>query len=227
MSQEALAKVEKFHNSETEVLFDTRSAKVTDVSRSSSLIGTEEDPVQSSMEAAQGNPLHHNSDKTRSSCIDLRVQGESDEWTDDEHQKKRSLIQFFSPQTRTNWWQNFQKATTRRTKIFLRKPRTLSKHKEFSKLLKFLWSQTQHSAGCVTNTPMLDTHIAIVDVFFLEHVKKLRSKFSKTSSILSLNSQQAHLFSNLENPVGKHVVAAKPSHLYHKAREHHKKRNEQ
>ena len=39
MPSEALVRVVKFFNSETEILFDTRSAEVTDVTRSSSSIG--------------------------------------------------------------------------------------------------------------------------------------------------------------------------------------------
>ena len=53
---EALVKVVKFHqeNSKTEKLFDTRSAKVTDGTRSSSSLGSEENPVQQRMEEARG-----------------------------------------------------------------------------------------------------------------------------------------------------------------------------
>ena len=43
---EALVRVVKLHTSETKVLFDTRSAKVTDVTRSSSSNGKEENLVQ-------------------------------------------------------------------------------------------------------------------------------------------------------------------------------------
>ena len=55
----------KLHNLETELLFDTRSAKVTDVTPSSSSIGTEENPVQPSVEAVRGIPLRDHSDEAQ------------------------------------------------------------------------------------------------------------------------------------------------------------------
>ena len=45
------------------------------------------------MDRARWSPLRDNSDKGKSSCIDHWVQGESDQFADDEEQKKRSLIQ--------------------------------------------------------------------------------------------------------------------------------------
>ena len=92
MPSEASVRVVKLQKSETETLFGTRSAKVTDVTRSSSSIGTEENPVQPSMEAARGSPLCDNKAKAQISCIDLRVQGEPDRMMEDEAHKK-SLTQ--------------------------------------------------------------------------------------------------------------------------------------
>ena len=43
------------------------------------------------METALGHPLRDNSCQAQSSCVDLRVQGESEQSTDDE-ERERSLI---------------------------------------------------------------------------------------------------------------------------------------
>ena len=51
--------------------------QVTDGTRSHNSLGTEEDPVRPYTEIARDKPLHDNSDKTQSSCFDLRVQGET------------------------------------------------------------------------------------------------------------------------------------------------------
>ena len=58
MPSQALVNFVKFHrkDSETEILFDTVPAQVTDVTRSYSSIGRRENPVQPCMEAARGHP---------------------------------------------------------------------------------------------------------------------------------------------------------------------------
>ena len=50
-------------------------------------------PMRPYKETALGNPLRNHSDKAQSSRIDLRVQGEPDQLTEDEEQKNSSLIQ--------------------------------------------------------------------------------------------------------------------------------------
>ena len=81
------------------MLHHFRPTQVTKITRTCSSIGTEDGPVhpyeesarlnttrRPYMETTRGNPL-------RDICICLRVQGESDQMTDDEEQKKRSPIQ--------------------------------------------------------------------------------------------------------------------------------------
>ena len=74
--------------SEPEILFDTRPPQVTEVTRTNSFSGTD-GPVQPQMESAWGNPtrpymetgwghpVRGYRDQAQSSCIDLRVQRES------------------------------------------------------------------------------------------------------------------------------------------------------
>ena len=69
------------------IFFDTRSAKVTDVTWSSSSVGTKENPVQRSIETARVNPLRGDSDAAQVSSIDLRVKGEPDNLTEQAEHK--------------------------------------------------------------------------------------------------------------------------------------------
>ena len=63
-------------------------------------------------------------------------------------------------------------------------------------------------------TQLLDTHIATVDLHFLEQVKQLRNKVSRASPFASIHPQQAHWLSKLERPEEKQC-----SPLCHRARE--------
>ena len=145
MPSEALVRVVKFHqkNQKEEIGFDTRPAQVTDVARSWSSLGTDEDPVQPHWESAWGNPMRpymetalgnpscDNSDNAQISCIDPRVQRKPDQLADDEEQKKRSLTQSLtmevlpSPDKDKVMAQFSKETTTRSTKIFLRISRML------------------------------------------------------------------------------------------------------
>ena len=63
--------------------------------------------------------------------------------------------------------------------------------------------------GSRFNHATLGHNIANVDLFLLEQVKKLRNKFSRKSSFVLMFSYRAHLFSKLECPEGKQMVAAR------------------
>ena len=113
MPPEAFVRVVKIHrkNLETEILFDERRTQVTEVTRPYSSFGTEEHPVQPYMEPARGgnlarpymdtarsNPLRVNSDQAKCSCIDLRMQGEPGQSTDNEERTRspiKSLMKRF------------------------------------------------------------------------------------------------------------------------------------
>ena len=68
--------------------FDTRPAQVTDVTRSSSSNGKEENPVQPIWKQHRRNPLRDDSDQAHFCCTDLRAQGEPEHLTDGEEQTK-------------------------------------------------------------------------------------------------------------------------------------------
>ena len=93
MPSEVLVRVVKLHkeNSETEISFDTRSANVTDVTRSSSSLGTEEKPSATWKQHGE-NPRRGHNDKAQISCIDFRVEREPDQLTEEEEQKKSHLF---------------------------------------------------------------------------------------------------------------------------------------
>ena len=137
---EALVRAVKTHKDipETALLFGTKSAKSTDVTRSSSAIGTDENLVQPSLEPARRTPLRDNGDKAQLSCIDLRVQREPDQLAEDEEHKKRSLIQLLfinvlqSP-NKDNLMTDYFKARRHRVSRDV----TFSKNKALSELFKF------------------------------------------------------------------------------------------
>ena len=88
-------------------------------------------------------PVRDNTDQAQSSCIDLRVQGGSDQSADDEEEKtveSKAIDEtnYISPRTKTMDGIIFPRyKKIRSTKRSLRMPRTLFKNKAILNIMKF------------------------------------------------------------------------------------------
>ena len=176
--------------------------------------------MQPSREAARRNPLRDNSDKAQISCINFRVQREPDQLTEDEAHENRSQIQSLlmkdlQPPNKNKFMAEiFPKDDDKEYKGLCQ--RAVQSRKELSQDAKDMVVEqgnhehdhrhsTAQAASQLRNSP---THIPNVDLLFLEQGKNFRNK-EEHQLFLSIYSQQAHLFSKLESPEGKPLVAAK------------------
>ena len=125
--------------------------------------------------------------KARIACIEIRVQGESDPWTEDEDHTKLApihslLMSVLQSPNKDKLMTEFPKRDDKEYREISQLAKdTVKEQGNFDAHEILMITDTAQCRSC-HNYVTVGHHLATVELFFLEQVKKLRNKVSRTSS---------------------------------------------